>query len=80
VVSTTPGRTTQPVGYPTYEQYTTALAFSVLAVTKAATSSAGNAIESFISVSVEIEQPQPHLADRAPRRHYAFGRWIYIMV
>jgi len=38
-----------------YVQYTTALAFSVLAAMKAVTSSAGNAIESFILVSIEIE-------------------------
>jgi hypothetical protein len=46
--STTPGLATQPTGYSTYWQYTTAPAFSVLAVMNPVTSSAANAIESFI--------------------------------
>jgi hypothetical protein len=49
--STTPGFTTQPAGYSTYSQYTTALAFSVLAATNAVIISTDNAIESFISAS-----------------------------
>src|SRR5215211_5530567 len=50
--STTPALATQPVGYSTYWQYTTALAFSVLAVTNPVISSAANAIESFIFASI----------------------------
>ena len=46
--NTTPGLATQPVGYETYWQYTTALASLVLAATNPAISSAANAIESFI--------------------------------
>src|SRR3954449_4462728 len=38
--STTPGLTTQPAGYETYWQYTTALACSVLAATNPVISSA----------------------------------------
>jgi hypothetical protein len=44
----TPGFATQPAGYSTYWQYTTALAFSVLAATNPVISSADMAIESFI--------------------------------
>jgi hypothetical protein len=45
------GLTMQPAGYETYWQYTTALAFSVLAATKPVTSSADKAMESLILVS-----------------------------
>jgi hypothetical protein len=40
-----------PTGYATYWQYTTALAFSVLAATNPVISSVDNAIESFILAS-----------------------------
>src|SRR3954462_3431861 len=50
--STTPGLTTQPAGYATYWQYTTALACSVLAATNPLISSADNANESFIMASL----------------------------
>jgi hypothetical protein len=49
--STTPGLTTQPAGYSTYWQYTTAPAVSVLATTTPMTNSVDKAIESFISAS-----------------------------
>src|SRR5882672_9486991 len=49
--STTPGLTTQPAGYETYWQYTTALACSVLAATNPPISSADNANESFMMAS-----------------------------
>jgi hypothetical protein len=42
-----------------YWQYTTALAFSVLAVTNPAVSSAANAIESFIFASIYVLQMMP---------------------
>jgi hypothetical protein len=50
--STTPALATQPAGYSMYWQYTTALAFSVLAATNPVTSSADNAIKNFISASI----------------------------
>lgn len=51
--STTPGLTTHPTGYATYWQYTTAVACSVLAAVKPpVSSSADNAIESFILASL----------------------------
>jgi hypothetical protein len=53
--STTPALATQPTGYSTYWQYTTALAFSVLAATKPVISSADNAIESFMTVFLHFE-------------------------
>ena len=49
--STTPGLTTQPTGYSTYWQYTTALAGSGLPAKKPAMRVADNAIEDFMSTS-----------------------------
>ncbi len=56
--STTPGLTTHPAGYPTYWQYTTALACSVLAATNPIVSSTDNAIGSFILASSSIRNPK----------------------
>jgi hypothetical protein len=71
--STTPGLTTHPTGYATYEQYTMALARSVLAATNPVISSTDSAIENFILVSSTfaflgigpIERPA---LDAEPRR------------
>jgi hypothetical protein len=54
----------QPAGYSRYWQYTTALAFSVLAATNPPISKADKAIESFISTShnSEVLRPWPFIS------------------